>query len=97
MTQLTQEEIRDEVLSIFEDSESDLEKFSNQIEQIESEVTMLFERKSISIKNLLINDENVSDDDLEKAYLDAIYKLKDQILFETKEKIETLTSSLHRQ
>lgn len=94
MTQLTQEEIRDEVLSVFEDSEHVLQRFSDQINQIESEAVMLFERRTISIKNSLINDENISDDDLEKEYLDAIAKLKDQILLDTKERIEKLTVSL---
>lgn len=94
MTQLTQEEIRDKVLSVFEDNELMMQSFSDKIESIESEAVDFFEKKLISIKNSLINNENISDDNLEKEYLDAIAKLKDQILLDVKAKIEKLTSSL---
>ena len=91
MTQLTQEEIRDEVLSIFENNEGKLQNLSEDIERIEKEAIEFFEKKSIAIKNALVNDENVKEEDLESAYLESIKKLRDQVIAETKEKITNLT------
>ena len=50
MTQLTQEEIRDEVLSIFEEHEDALLSLASKIEKIESESMITFEKKGNSYK-----------------------------------------------
>ena len=94
MTQLTQEEIRDEVLSVFEDNEQGFVQFSEDVDQIEKSSIDFFERKAISIKNALINDENVKEEDLESMYISSIEKLKEQVLSDAKEKVANLTKSL---
>jgi len=91
MTQLTQEEIRDGILSIFEDNEQDLIKLSEDVERIEKESIEFFERKSIALKNTLVSDENTKEEDLESAYIEGIEKLREQVLAETKEKILNLS------
>jgi hypothetical protein len=94
MTQLTQEEIRDEVLSIFEDNEQKLLEISEEVDRIEKDAVELFERKSIALKNALVSDEGIKEENLESVYVESIGKLRNQILTETKEKIANLTKAL---
>ncbi len=92
MTQLTQEEIRDELLSLFEEHEEDLGSYTSQIEKIENESIESFERKIIAIKNRLVIDSNITDDDLQKKYLEEVEELRKTTLKGVEEKIQSLIS-----
>lgn len=96
MTQLTQEEIRDEVLSIFEEHEDALLSLASKIEKIESESMITFEKKVIAIKNRLIDDVSVPDDKLEEVCLQEIELARKVILDEAKKQIEELVKSQER-
>lgn len=90
MAQLTQEEIRDELLSIFEEHEQELNNYTFQIEKIEKEGIMFFEKKVIAIKNKLIEDINIKDDDLQRVYLEEIEKIRKDVLEDVQNKIKEL-------
>jgi hypothetical protein len=90
MTQLTQEEVRDEILSLYEEKEESLQKFSSEIEKIENEGIESFEKKVISIKNKLVQDTAVSDDELETKYLEEVELARKVVFQEVEEKIKTL-------
>ncbi len=90
MTQLTQEEIRDELLSLFEEHEEDLVLYATQIEKIENDALESFDRKIISIKNKLVNDIAISDEELQKKYLEEIELLRKVISEDVESKIKEL-------
>ena len=90
MTQLTQEEIRDALLSLYEDNEQELALSASEIEKIEDEGFMSFERKVIAIKNRLISDESVSEEDLQKKYLEEVEIARKEVLSEVEKKINDL-------
>lgn len=92
MTQLTQEEIRDELLALFEEHEEGLGSYTSQIEKIENESIESFERKIIAIKNRLVIDSNITDDDLQKKYLEEVEELRKTTLKGVEEKIQSLIS-----
>lgn len=84
---MTEEELKDEVLTLFEEKEEQLAKGLGEIEKIEDEAMDLFDRRAIAIKNKLVADVNIADDELEKKYLEEIEELRKNILDETQEKI----------
>jgi predicted phage gp36 major capsid-like protein len=92
MTQLTQEEIRDELLSLFEEHEEDLSSYTSQIEKIENESIELFERKIIAIKNRLVADSNITDEELQKKYLEEVEEARKTTLKDVEEEIKLIIS-----
>lgn len=90
MTQLTDEEIRDEVLSLFEENEEQLIAVTSLIEKIEKEGVMSFEKKALAAKNKLVQDTTVSDDDLEKVYLEEIENIRKDVLEKVQMQIEEI-------
>lgn len=92
MTQLTQEEIRDELLSLFEEHEEDLGSYTSQIEKIENESIESFERKIIAIKNRLVADSNIADEELQKKYLEEVDEARKTTLKDVEEEIKLLIS-----
>lgn len=90
MTQLTQEEIRDALLSLYEENEQDLSLSASEIEKIEDEGFMSFERKVIAIKNRLVSDESVSEEDLQKKYLEDVEIARKEVLSEVEKRVNDL-------
>ncbi len=90
MTQLTQEEVRDEVLSLYEEKKEALQKFSSEIEKIENEGIDFFEKKVIAIKNKLAQDASITDDDLESRYLEEVETARKEALQQVEENIYAL-------
>lgn len=93
MSQLTQEEIRDELLSLFEENEELLSSYTSKIEKIEDQAMMQFEMKVISAKNKLVQDSTVTDDELEERYLQEIESIRKSILEEVNQQISVLMES----
>lgn len=93
MSQLTQEEIRDELLSLFEENEELLSSYTSKIEKIEDQAMMQFEMKVISAKNKLVQDSTVTDDELEERYLQEIESIRKSILEEVNQQISVLVES----
>lgn len=94
MTQLTQEEIRDSLLSLYEENEESMASYVSEIEKIEDEGIVTFERKVIAVKNRLINDESVSEENLQKKYLEEVEEIRKIVLQEVEEKIKEVTSKI---
>ena len=90
MTQQTDEEIRDEVLSLFEENEEQLIAVTSLIEKIEKEGVMSFEKKALAAKNKLVQDTTVPDDDLEKVYLEEIENIRKDVLEKVQMQIEEI-------
>ncbi len=90
MTTLTQEEIRDEVLSLFEENEQKLLTLTSQIEKIENEGVISFEKKVLAAKNNLVQDVTVLDEDLEKKYVEDVEKIRSDILEKVEHQIKEL-------
>jgi hypothetical protein len=94
MTQLTQEEVRDEILSLYEEKEESLQKFSSEIEKIENEGIEFFERKVIAIKNKLVQDQSIADENLEAKYLEEVELARKESLQRVEEKISALVQGV---
>lgn len=90
MTQLTQEEVRDEVLSLFEEHEEHLIAVTAQIETIEVEGLMTFEKKVLSVKNSLVQDASIADDDLEKVYIEEVENIRKEVVEKVKQQIQEI-------
>lgn len=90
LQQITDEEIRDEVFAIFEESEQDLINFAEKIEKIEEDAKILIERNIIAIKNKMADDESIPDDKLQQAVLDEIKRVTDKITEDVKENLDKL-------
>lgn len=88
MTQLTDEEIRDEVLSVFEEHEEQLTSVTNQLEKIEKDGMIIFEKKILTAKNRLIEDPAVAEDDLEKVYLEEVEKIRKEVLEKVEQQVQ---------
>ncbi len=96
MTQLIQEEVRDEILSSFEEKEDSLQRFSSEIENFEKEGIESFERKVIAIKNKLVQDITISDDELEARYLEEVELARKETLQHVEVSIKTLVEEVER-
>ncbi len=90
MTELTQEEIRDTVLTILDNNDETLQSIISKVEKIEEEAIITFERKVIALKNKLISDTTINDEDLERLYLEHIEETRHLIFKETENKIKEL-------
>ena len=84
---MTDEELRDEVLALFEEKEEELLAQEEFIKKIEEEAMMIFERKCIAIKNRLIEDVTIPDEDLESKYIEEIEGLRKTIFAEVEKNI----------
>lgn len=93
MSQLTQEEIRDELLSLFEENEEQLSSYTSQIEKIEDQAMMQFEMKVIGAKNKLVQDATITDDELEERYLQEVEQIRKSVLEDTNRQITALVES----
>ncbi len=87
MSSLTQEEVRDEVLSLFEDNEKVLLSYLSLIETIEDQGMMDFEMKIIAAKNKIIQNEAIKDDDIEAVYLKEVEEIRKKTLEDISKKI----------
>ncbi len=93
MTQLTQEEIRDGVLSLFEEQEVQLVAVATDLEKIEEEGVMMFEKKVLGVKNRIVQDPAVSDDDLERVYLEEVENIRKEVLEKVKQQIQEIVET----
>lgn len=93
MTQLTQEEIRDGVLSLFEEQEVQLVAVAADLEKIEEEGVMMFEKKVLGVKNRIVQDPAVSDDDLERVYLEEVENIRKEVLEKVKQQIQEIVET----
>ncbi len=93
MSQLTQEEIRDELLSLFEENEEQLSSYTSQIEKIEDQAMIQFEMKVIATKNKLVQDATITDDELEERYLQEVELIRKSVLEDTNQQITALVES----
>lgn len=93
MSQLTQEEIRDELLSLFEENEEQLSSYTSQIEKIEDQAMMQFEMKVIGAKNKLVQDATITDDELEDRYLQEVEQIRKSVLEDTNRQITAIVES----
>lgn len=93
MSQLTQEEIRDELLSLFEENEEQLSSYTSQIEKIEDQAMMQFEMKVIGAKNKLVQDATITDDELEERYLQEVEQIRKSVLEDTNRQITAIVES----
>ena len=89
--QTNDEEIKDKILAIFEEHELGILDLALKVEKIEEDAKMLLDQKCIAIKNRLINDETVKDEDLEKKYLEEIEEIGKVITKEVELKLKELT------
>ncbi len=92
MTQHTDEEIRDEVLSVFEEHEERLTSVANQLESIEKNGMVIFEKKILAAKNRLIQDPSIADDDLEKVYLEEVEKIRKEVLEKVEQQVQEVVA-----
>lgn len=85
---MTDEELRDEVLAIFEEKEPLLLSQEETISNIEKSAMDRFDMKVISIKNKLVEDTTIPEDQLEKRYLEEVDLLRAKILEEVNQEIK---------
>lgn len=85
---MTDEELKDEILALFEEKEGELLKQKEDMEKLEDEAFMEFEKEAIAIKNRLVQDVTIPEDQLEAKYLEEVEKARVRILEETKEKVD---------
>lgn len=90
MTQLTQDEIRDEMLSLFENSEDELLSYATKIEKIEDDSMMYFEMKEIALKNRIAEDSSIPEDEVEKKYIEGLEILRKEVLESTQLALQEL-------
>lgn len=86
----TEEELRDELLTVTEDSQQVILNLAEKIEKIENEGKMLLDMKVIAIKNRMVEDMTIPDDALEQAVLDEIQKVAKEITEDVEKKIREL-------
>ena len=93
MTTLTPEEIRDEVLSFFEDHEDQLKSYDAQIGAIEDEGVRMFDDEVKALKERLVNDQTITEDDLQEKFLTEVEILKTNILKTVEARIQALITA----
>ena len=87
MSSLTQEEVRNEILSLFEDNEGVISSYMSLFETIEDQGMMDFEMKIIAAKNKIVQNEAIKDDDIETVYLKEVEEIKKKTLEDINKKI----------
>ena len=90
MTQVTEEEIKNEMLALFEEHESELISAAEQIKKIEDDAVMYFEMKEIALKNKIIADDTIKDEEMEVKFLEELELLRKQVLENTQTKLNEL-------
>lgn len=90
MIHFTQEEIRDEVLSLFEEHEDELISQASQMEKIEADAISSFDINVIKMKNRLLNDIAVPEEQLQKQFLEELENIRKSTLEEVQVKIKEL-------
>jgi abortive infection bacteriophage resistance protein len=94
MTQLSDEDLRDETLNLFEEKEEELLAHEEAIKTIEQEALDTFDKRAIAIKNRLVQDITVSDDELAGRYDEEIQKMGEELKKETEEKVNVYVRTL---
>lgn len=97
MTQLTQEQIRNEMLSLFEEHEGGLKFYESEIGAIEDEVMKLFDEKVAIAKKELIADITIADEQLEKKFFERVELIRKSIMQDLELKIKDLDSKVNLQ
>jgi hypothetical protein len=87
MTHITDEDLRDELLTIFEDKEEELKSHEEAMKNVEDEAMMAFERRVIAIKNRVVQDIAIPEEKLEEACLEEIEKMRKELVAEVEQKV----------
>lgn len=90
MIHFTQEEIRDEVLSLFEEHEDELVSQASHMEKIEADAINSFDMNVIKMKNRLIQDVTVPEEKLQEKFLEEVETIRRSTLEEVQMKIKEL-------
>ena len=91
---MTEEDFKNQLLSLFEEIEPEFARYEKVISEMGDNALMEFEKEEIAIKNRLVHDVSVSDDELASRYLAELQSAHDRILEETKRKISEYVQSL---
>ena len=91
--QLTDEELRDEILSLYEEKEPVLLSHVNEMEKIEEEAVLLFNERVEEMKQRIIKDVNISDDDLVQAYENGLDEVRKSVAKISQYKIDSFLKS----
>jgi hypothetical protein len=94
MTHITDEDLRDEILTIFEEKEQELKSHEEAMAKIESDAMMSFEKRAIAIKNRLVQDVEVSEEKLEETYLVELEKMRKEVVAETEQRVNEYVKSV---
>lgn len=78
------------MVALYKQHEAELVAADQEIEKIEHEGRELFERKIIAIKNALVEDVNVPDDDLQKVFKEKLEIARQEVLADAEQRIEML-------
>lgn len=88
LTQEKQEEMKSSLWSLFEEQEATIVANEEAFEKIEDDSMELFERKLIAIKNNIVLDEMVNDDDLQNVFLERLEEARKEVLVDVEKKIQ---------
>lgn len=81
---------KDDILSLAEEVLDEVESDAVKLQKIEDQALLDFDMKAIAIKNRLVQDPAVSDEELEGRYLQEIESLRADIVAESQQKINKL-------
>lgn len=79
-------EILEEIISVSRKIEPSLHDLDNKLEFLELSTMQEFERKAREIKEELIYDESIAEEDLEKVYIEELAKAKEEIFANAKQR-----------
>lgn len=84
------EMVKNEIDSILQKYEGVLNGVDLEIENIENEGKELFERKVIAIKNALVENVDVQEEDMHKVFVEELGKARQQVLENVEKRIKEL-------
>ncbi|MEA4910544.1 hypothetical protein SDC9_07976 [bioreactor metagenome] len=82
-----EKEILEEIIVVLKKIEPEFHRLDNQLEFLEESSLKEFEDKAREIKESLIYDESISDEDLEKVYIEKLKEAKEEIFSNAKQRL----------
>jgi hypothetical protein len=92
MTDINEDTIKEEMVALFEKHGDALLAADEGLLKIEEEGVELFEKKLVALKNKLVHDETISEDDLQKRFLEELDTVRAEVLEETEKSIQVFLS-----
>lgn len=89
-----EKEILEEVISVLKKIEPDFHNLDNKLEFFEESSLEEFNRKAVEIKEELIYDESILEEDLEKAYIEKLKEAKEEIFSNAKQRLIEIEKEL---